>query len=316
MRSFGITLAVLWVSGAIGAFLYSQQQDIPAGIAVPAAAALLVELSLFFGLAFPAVRSWGVGLGSKLPVLMVASALPPYALYCLAGRFDWRQLAILGFLAAAISWWYVLLPRHAAVDLAFLVLVAGVYLLKPFKAIYPPPIEDLRVDVLGQLLWIRLGVAAILLIRRAEGTGFGFVPERREWWIGVKQYLYFMPIGVALMYGLDFAHFEPASGWWWKWPATFIGFLWVVALAEELLFRGLLQQWLTGWFGATAGLLSTALLFGSVHLPYRQFPNWEFAALSAVAGWFYGRAFNEAHGIRAAMVTHALTVATWRTLFR
>jgi hypothetical protein len=34
-----------------------------------------------------------------------------------------------------------------------------------------------------------------------------------------------------------------------------------------------------------------------------------------VAGVFYGLAFRQARSIRASMVTHALTVTTWRMLF-
>ena len=37
--------------------------------------------------------------------------------------------------------------------------------------------------------------------------------------------------------------------------------------------------------------------------------------LAAVAGVFYGMAFRTGKGIRAAMVTHALTVTTWKTFF-
>jgi hypothetical protein len=33
--------------------------------------------------------------------------------------------------------------------------------------------------------------------------------------------------------------------------------------------------------------------------------------LAAVAGWFYGKAFEQAGSIRASMVTHALTVTVW-----
>src|SRR5436309_2124548 len=98
--------------------------------------------------------------------------------------------------------------------------------------------------------------------------------------------------------------------------ATFFGILWVVALGEEFFFRGLLQQWVTGWLSSEwAGLLVTSVLFGAVHLWFRQFPNWRFAALAAVAGVFYGLSFRQAHSIRASMVTHALAVTAWRTFF-
>ena len=78
----------------------------------------------------------------------------------------------------------------------------------------------------------------------------------------------------------------------------------------------MLQQWITGWLrNDWAGLLLTSLLFGSVHLWYRPFPNWRIAVLAAVAGVFYGLAYRQARSIRASMVTHALTVTAWRLFF-
>ena len=108
----------------------------------------------------------------------------------------------------------------------------------------------------------------------------------------------------------------PGPGWEKLLPLTFFGTLWVLALGEELFFRGLLQQWMSQWLGSEwNGLFATAAIFGSVHLFYNQFPNWRFALLAAVAGVFYGMAFRTGKGIRAAMVTHALTVTTWKTFF-
>ena len=52
------------------------------------------------------------------------------------------------------------------------------------------------------------------------------------------------------------------------------------------------------------------LAFGLVHLPFRSFPNWRFALVATVAGFFYGRAYSLSGGIRAAMVTHALVNTT------
>ena len=98
--------------------------------------------------------------------------------------------------------------------------------------------------------------------------------------------------------------------------ATFFGTLWVLALGEEFFFRGLLQQWLAEWLHSEwAALLIASACFGSVHLWYGSFPNWRFAVLAGVAGIFYGLAFRRARSIRASMVTHALTVTTWRIFF-
>ena len=73
---------------------------------------------------------------------------------------------------------------------------------------------------------------------------------------------------------------------------------------------------MTAWLASYAGgLVVTSLLFGAVHLWFRAFPNWRFAALAALAGLAYGAAFHRARSIRASMVTHALTVTTWRMFF-
>ena len=39
------------------------------------------------------------------------------------------------------------------------------------------------------------------------------------------------------------------------------------------------------------------------------------ALIAGIAGCFYGRAFQRAGSIRAGMVTHALVVTVWRTVF-
>jgi membrane protease YdiL (CAAX protease family) len=99
-------------------------------------------------------------------------------------------------------------------------------------------------------------------------------------------------------------------------PLTFLGFLWVVALGEEFLARGLLQQWISDWTGRPgAGLAFASIAFGFTHLWYGDFPNWKSAILTTALGWFCGKAYNEAGGIRAAMVTHALVVTVRQTLF-
>jgi membrane protease YdiL (CAAX protease family) len=97
--------------------------------------------------------------------------------------------------------------------------------------------------------------------------------------------------------------------------ATFFGVLWVLALGEEFFFRGLLQQWMTAWLGDWPGLLVTSLLFGSVHLWFRKFPNWRIAAIAVLLGIACALAFRQARSIRASMVTHALVVTTWRVFF-
>ena len=150
-----------------------------------------------------------------------------------------------------------------------------------------------------------------------DGINLSLWPSRREWRIGLLQFAYFLPIGLALGYALQFAKFKPAPDNWSKFAigaaAQTAGIYLHVALREEFLFRGLLLQWCTRWWkDSRLALIVVSLIFGALHLPFRQFPNWKFAILAAIAGWFYGRAFQQGNGVRAAMVTHLLVVVVWR----
>jgi membrane protease YdiL (CAAX protease family) len=162
-------------------------------------------------------------------------------------------------------------------------------------------------------MWIRTGLFAILSVRRVKGVGFGFWPQKREWMIGAACFVAFLPVAWLIGSWLNFTHFHAAEdGWWTIVPLTFFGALWVLALGEELFFRGLLQQWLVGWMrNEWAGLVAASVIFGAAHL----WKDWRLAVLAGIAGLFYGYAFRQGRGIRASMVTHALTVTTWKTFF-
>jgi len=317
LRAYRLTVLSVWIAGAFAAYLYSSTQEIPPAVALPVGAALLVELSLYAALAFEPVRRRAAQQGGLL-VWLPLSAVVPYLVYTLpAGLLAWESMAAVLALALIVTLWYRRLGAHPAADLGFLAFMAAPVLLKLFPRLYPAPFAGLNeIAVLGQLMWIRLGIFAALELRRFEGTGFGFLPRARAWRIGLLYYACFMPLGVVLASGIGFARFDPSEDWWWRLPLAFFGALWVVALSEEFFFRGMLQQILSAWWGTKLGLTATSLAFGAAHLGFRQFPNWEFAALAAVAGLFYGRAFLAGRGIGAPMVAHALVVATWRTLFR
>ena len=308
MLSFRRVLIILWFVGALAAYFYAHQQHIPARIAVPVGVAFLVELSLFLGMnRIVPPNSWA----------LTATALAPYLIYSLpTGTFrlpEFLQLAALAVIAA--SWLSVLRNRPWA-DWLFFAFLAVVYLAKPFKRIYLTPFEDLRVDALGQLMWFRLAITSWLANRPRQHAGFGFIPTGRDWLLGLRYFALFLPVGILLIWALRFATFRLAPDFWWKGPATFLGIFLVVALAEEFFFRGILLESLRKPLGTASALVISSTLFGSAHLWFGEFPNWRFAILAGTAGLFYGGAYLSSGGIRAAMVTHALVVAVWRTLLR
>lgn len=323
MRQFLIALLVVWTAGCIAAYFYSTQQDIPPALAAALLPAFLAELALYIMPGFQAARRQFERLGSKFvrAGLLTASAAVPYAL---AGTslhaFRFSSLLLLLVLSGVASFWYTVLKRGPLSDALFLVLMGAVYLSRSFGWIYPRATSHLSLEILGHLMWVRIGVLAVLSIRGFENIRFGFVPSRADWRIGVQLYLFFLPVAGLLAYALHSPHFHILDVAWWKYVAlvvvTFLGMLWVVALGEEFFFRGFLQQLLgRGLHSEMAGLLVASALFGLVHLPFRAFPNWRMAALAAILGLFCGMAFLRARSIRAAMVTHALVATTFRLFF-
>ncbi len=277
-----------------------------AGTLVWVALAAVLEACFYFSMAWEKARErW-------TREWLVALAPVSYLVYSVAlGVFSVQSLLMIAAGAAVAAYWFRALPRRRWVEVGYVVLVAAPILFKVFPFVYARA-GDVRMDSLGQLLWIRVGVITVLREMQPEGVGFGFWPRAREWKIGAAHYAVLLPVVFALAAVTGFAKFQwPASPWWetaLRAVGTFLGILWVVALSEEFFFRGLLQRWI--------GIVGASVLFGMAHLGFRVFPNWKFAVVAGVAGVFYGLAYSRAGGIRASMVAHALTVATWRVLFK
>lgn len=318
LGAFRAALLTGWIGLSTAGWLYARAKDIPLSTALPLIAAFLLEYPFYLVPGIEAAREQLRQRLSRgtLALAMALSALAPYLVYSLCtGQFNWVACAWLVAIVAVVSFWYVVLRPSRVTDVLFLVLLAAIVFSRVFNNIYKSPIF-VRVDILGQLMLIRTGALAALDLRRVEGIGFGFIPTQKEWVAGVRYFFYFLPVGFPLALALKLVQLNFTGFLFWQTLLTFCGFLWVVALAEEFFFRGLLQQWLTTWTSRpNLALVATSLLFGIAHLPFRAFPNWKMAAVSAVAGLFYGVAYRKTGSIRASMVTHALVVTVWRTLF-
>ena len=317
-----LSYPLLWVFAALAAYAYSNERGIPWNLALAVLPAFLIEVSLYFTVGIERFRS---PLEKLKPVilaaLLAASGIATYLLASFAlGTFSWPAVAAITALCVLASFWYSWLPKTPLTDILFLLLMALPMVLRIFPDLYTSPHPRLPLSALGQLMWFRTGLFAMVSLRKAPGMGFGFWPSAKEWKIGALYFLALLPCAALLAFAIEFASPHLRYQGWERMivytVGTFFGILWVVALGEEFFFRGLLQGWLTIWLkNEWMALLLTALLFGSVHLGARAFPNWRFAAMAALAGVFYGLAFRHTKSIRASMVTHALTVTAWRVFF-
>lgn len=81
-----------------------------------------------------------------------------------------------------------------------------------------------------------------------------------------------------------------------------------VALPEEVLFRSLIQNWLTQKFGnSNMVLLPAAIIFGLSHLNNgpQTLPNWRYATIATVAGFIYGKVFQKTTSVCSSATLHA-----------
>ncbi len=315
---FRAALLVGWGVLGLAAILYARARGIPSWAALPVVAAFLIEYPFYLVPAFPTLRD---RIGARgVPFFALAVAALPY-LACCSGAiaFSWGGFARVVAVALVFGLWYALMPASKVVDIAYLGLFAAVIVGGVFNPVYTPlqpNFKDLKnVVAIPHLSLISTAAMALILQRKVPETGYGFIPNAREWRIGLLHAAYFAPIGLPLALILGATHFATPKPIWYI-AATFIGMLCVVSLSEEFLLRGVLQQWVEDWTGSRMrALLTTSAIFGLLHLWLGGFPNWKWALVAGILGWFCGRARNQAGSIRASMVTHALIATIWRAFF-
>ena len=318
LGSFWWALGVGWVALSIAGWQYAGVKNFPAWVAVPVAAAFLIEYAFYLAAGLPAVRQrlarWP---RTALAWALTAAGIAPYLLYStLTAQFRPLAFCALLLIAAGVSFWYIRLRPTPLADLAFLALLASAVLAGALRTIYSSPVPRLPLDLLGHVMLVHTAVIAIFLLRGSEDAGLGFIPSLRDLRIGLLYSALFCVVGLPLAFALHVVHLPAHAPPLWRVLALLLGVFWVVAFSEEFFFRGLLQTWFSQWLGsAAAGLLLASVCFGLVHLNYGgHFPNWRVALCAALAGVFYGRAFQASRSVRAAMVAHAIVVTLWKSL--
>lgn len=197
-------------------------------------------------------------------------------------RGDWRDFA-------------VLLVLGLAVDLRWL------------DAAWPT-----HLSVISKLMLLDSGLYGFLVVRELRDVGYDLRVRKEDAGIGLRELLFFAPIAMSLGLALGFLHFRahvPGPGS----AALTVAFtFFLIAIPEEIYFRGWIQNLLERRFGRTASLWFTAVIFGVSHFNKRsaQF-NWRYVLLATIAGIFYGRAWCTRHRVAASAITHTLVDSVW-----
>ncbi|HKM66342.1 MAG TPA: type II CAAX endopeptidase family protein [Candidatus Acidoferrum sp.] len=200
-----------------------------------------------------------------------------------------------------------------------LLTVAGVWVAVKFGPthwMWPYPGGRLAY-VFTVLMAVDVALACFLLVRRAKGVGYS-IGWGKSWGLYVVgSFVFFGCVAIPLGLAMKFIAFEPRWGNWGGMLLGSLGILFFTAWPEELLFRGLLQNFLgRASKSEFAGWWTASMLFGFSHITNLGFPNWRYVILAAIAGLVYGWAWRKTGSIFASALVHAGVDVIWHFLFR
>ena len=141
-------------------------------------------------------------------------------------------------------------------------------------------------------------------------------PER-DVWIGLRNFLLFAPVAIPIGLLTGFITISGRLFSAWQVLLSALGIFFLIAIPEELLFRGIIQNFLEKTIRKpTLALIVTSLIFGAAHLNNGPRPDWRYFLLASLAGLFYGNAYQRTLGLMAPAFVHTLVDTVWRAFFK
>ncbi len=278
---------------------------------------LLAPLWFFgFGAAEPlkAIPSWG-----KIAYASVLAG--PYFVFALGtSEFQFRvAIIVIAFpvsLAAFLQLPDLQLPdlpqKIVWRDATVLAIIAATYYLRLVQTAWPHP----YLAVFPKLFLADVALYCFLVVRRLECAGYSLVPTISALLIGLREWIFYVPIALVLGELTGFIHFHAASPALGKIAAGLLLTFLLIAIPEELFFRAILQNLLETRLTKTWALVVAALLFGLSHFNHGASFNWKYVMLASLAGIFYGRAWRANRQVFASVLTHTAVDVVWSLWFR
>jgi CAAX protease family protein len=292
-------------------------------------AALFESLSLLLG-AFVAftqtdfihrLRKWALA-SRRMAILMPFVLLAPYLVLALS-------TATFSFLALGKLIAYIALPTllllpdrvHSAERAGWRDFAAMLSLAWPVGAgwlqgiwIWP---EDIY--VFRPIFCVCVGAYAFLVIRNLKDVGYKLLFKKGDVTEGGINFIAFTLLAIPLGLALHFIHPHAHHVSVFTFIADFVGTYLSVAIPEEFLFRGVLQNLLVKTFQGPRrgqyGLGVASVIFGLSHLHHAPVPNWRYAILATMAGIFYGNAWRVQKRTSASAFAHAMVDTVWHFWF-
>ena len=251
------------------------------------------------------------------PGLLVSS----YLVFSLPrGEFQWRYCVALAGIPIAVAALLEFLTSEQFgsrvtlqwPDLVSLAILGVPIVMRGLHGAYPHP----ALSALPKLLLTDAALYGFLVVRGLEEVGYDFRPRWRDFAIGLRELVLFAPFGIGGGFLLHFIGFHRLTPSLWEFCAGWITTFILIAIPEELFFRGILLNLLERRMGPRTALLISAVVFGFSHFNKRVAFNWRYVILATVAGIFYGRAWRNRRRLFTSGITHATVDVIWGTWFK
>lgn len=173
------------------------------------------------------------------------------------------------------------------------------------------PVEGYRPFNLIHILILPFVIWNILFIRKWADLSYSLFLSGKDWGIILSALALFTIIGLPLGLGLGFLSITVTDLSFIE-ISTRIVLIWaLVALPEEIFFRGLIQTGLSKLLSSSvSALICTSVLFGLTHINNTQH-KFAYALLATLAGICYGWAYNRTHNAVASSVVHTAVNSVW-----
>jgi len=172
--------------------------------------------------------------------------------------------------------------------------------------------------VFAEGLAINVGIIAFGAWRRLRGIGYRFQFSWKSISVALLSFVLFAAVAIPIGLSIHFIRYSFELRKLILAPAAFFGIFLFTAIPEELLFRGLIQNWFQQKAGRPiVSLLVASVVFGASHLNNGPpIPNYKYFFMATIAGTFYGWAWKQTGSLTASAITHALVDTAWSVFFR
>jgi membrane protease YdiL (CAAX protease family) len=317
-----LTAFSFWVVTVVGAAEYGIKQDYSGRGFVTTLVILASFLAIQLFLAAGDLgERFARRVGRERGILVALFPLFAYFIYLSGtGEFTWlRALIAASYTLAPVL---IVLSDSTAKPGAWQDYAAMLAIFLPFKLgwlriLWPYPGSSIWY-VGSILLATNVALGTFLLVRQLSGIGYRIIwnsDSARAISINFGLLaLILIPLGTAL----HFIRFDVSIANWKSLPVDGIGILLLTAWPEEFLFRGLLQNTLSKRLSSDSlGLMVSSIIFGLAHIGNNNiFPNWKYALLATIAGFFYGRTWRKTSSIFSSAIVHGLVDTIWHLAFR